>query len=152
MKNLRFSLITVLLLLGYCSSASAQAKLAKCSQPLVLKIGIVNNQIRYDLKGKVWNSYPLDAVADEMGDCWPDRPLFIVATWDVPLYAFTTPGKLQLNKVRYFIKGRDEHIYTEIAYGRMFPNLPVTSDITPFPEDDGTLHPPTKIQSTKGIK
>ena len=122
-----------------------------CTQPLVLNIDFVKSKVRYELKGKVLGGYPLDDIANETMNC-EHRPLFVVVSWDVPLYALNTPGKLQLDKVRYFIKGRDEHTYVEIAYGRMYPSLPLTSDIAPILEDDGTLHPPTKIPHTKGNK
>jgi hypothetical protein len=85
-----------------------------------------------------------------MEPCGSNRPLFVVATWDVPLYVLATPSKLQIDKVRYFIEGRDQRIYTEVVYGRSYHTIPVTPDIAPMPEDDGTLHPPTKIPRTKG--
>jgi hypothetical protein len=150
MNHLKLQVTAVALALGCLGSTTAQTRPARCAQPLVLNISMESNHIRYDMNGKVFNGYPLDAIADEMEHCWPDRGLFVIATWDVPLSAMTTPGKLQLEKVRYFVKGRNELLYTEVTYGRSYRSLPVTPDVAPIPEDDGTLHPPTKIPTTKG--
>ncbi len=147
MIDLKLQMMAIALAIGSCAfiTASAQTPVNNCSQPAILKVDVINQKPQYELNGKSFSGYPLDAIANVMEHCWPNKPLFVIATWDVPLYLLTTPGKLQLDKVRYFIKGRDERTYTEIAYGHMYPSLPLTPDIKPFPEDDGTLHPPTKI-------
>jgi len=150
--DFKLQTIRIALTIGCCASvaAGAQTSASNCSQPAILKVDIVKKKTQYQFEGKSFSGYPLDAVANVMVHCWPDRPLFVITTWDVPLYLLTTPGKLQLDKVRYFIKGRDERIYTEIVYGHMYPGLPLTPDIKPIPDDDGTWHPPTKIPRTKG--
>jgi hypothetical protein len=121
-----------------------------CERPAVLKITGAGKKLVYELNGKTSSLYPLSAVAEATGSCTPPKTLFVVAGWDVPLTALTTPGKLQLEHVRYFVEGRDGRTYIEFVHGPMFAELPLSPNIRPLPEDDNTLHPPNVIPHTKG--
>jgi hypothetical protein len=149
MIKLKLQILAMSMVSVCLGSVAAQSRV-DCSQPVILRISLVNQKTQYELNGKTWKLYPLDGIADEMEHCWPNRPLFVIATWDVPLSVLSTPGQLQLDKVRYFVEGRNDPLFTEILYGRSYHRIPVTPDIAPIPEDNGTLHPPTKIPQTKG--
>jgi len=75
--------------------------------------------------------------------------LFVVVRTDAPVYGFAVPSKLQITKVRYFAENPNGSV-EEYKLGHFYTRLPLTPAISPEPDSDDSLHPPTKIPQTKG--
>ncbi|MEO7029534.1 MAG: hypothetical protein ABI147_09030 [Acidobacteriaceae bacterium] len=148
--------IVIAIALLSCSPLYAQGPQPKgavtadsCLTPAILRITKVANDIYYQVdQSKPHKFYKLGEASIALRRCSPDNTLFVVADPDVPISAMILPSKEQLTKVRYFMLFSTGGAW-EISWNQIFPKLPISPDIHAEPEDDGALHPPTKITVTK---
>jgi hypothetical protein len=102
---------------------------SQCSQPVILKLTQQNGKTLYQLDSeKPHERYSLGAVSKAVRLCSPDRPIFVVATSDVPMRFLHLPGKEEISTDRYFIEYPDGAVQ-EIKFDLLFPRLPITSDV-----------------------
>ena len=150
--------LSAILTFLFCSISFAQRSQSgptagdSCSTPTVLRITKVSNELYYQVdQSKPHKLYTLGEVSNAVGRCSPDKMLFVVADPAVPIRAMLVPPKEQITRVRYFMLNPGGSVL-EISWNRTFPKLPVSPDILPEPDDDGPLHPPSKIPTMKGLQ
>jgi hypothetical protein len=124
-----------------CFGQSAPANTAdKCNSPNIFEVLPSATGVSWELGGKKYTShtqwrldgktyateYPLTALAHDLTECTPQRPLEVVLDNEATVgdLVGSVPSKLQAESVRYFVRIVDG--FVEVKIGSVVANAPGT--------------------------
>jgi hypothetical protein len=136
------------ILMAACLALLASPILAQqpaCDRPSILRITMKGPDAYYQLDNHLQHKrFILGEVADAVRSCSPDKMIFVVTDYNVPLRLVQLPGKEQITQLRYFVQGPDG-VAHELLFGPSYQELPLSPEIIALPE--GKDLPPTSANS-----